>query len=206
MKKDEQYYKNGLTATEPGTLLLSAAFGGLYSRQHQSVRPRSMDAPMDYKFQQASCVWHLARRCPGDHQHVPCEGGQGTRLSALSPAQMAKKVAHMIKVIHDEQRRHPRQPGGALHAGEVHHSGECGEAFTLQPDSLKGHTDEELLHWATNLMKLRKKLDHPSSQALVKMLRKMLTLAGNLHCLDCAESRMRRPHGRAVTLEGAERL
>ena len=77
---------------------------------------------------------------------------------------------------------------------------------------MKGHTDEELLHWATNLMKLHKKLGHPSSQALVKMLRdrgattKMLTLAGNLHCLDCEEARMRRPHGRAVTLKGAERL
>ena len=42
-------------------------------------------------------VWNLQKTCPGEHEHVPCEGGQRTRMSAFYPDAMCRKVAHLVK-------------------------------------------------------------------------------------------------------------
>ena len=55
MKKAVLYFKNGLIKTEHGGLLPSATFGALCSRRHQCMRPRSMDALMDFKFPKVTC-------------------------------------------------------------------------------------------------------------------------------------------------------
>lgn len=65
------------------------------------------------------------------------------------------------------------------------------------------------MHWATSLLKLHRKLGHPSRQAFTRMLRdrgatvRMLTIANNLHCMDCEEAKMLNPQHRGFTIETA---
>ena len=155
----------------------------------------------------SSLVWNLQKTCPGDHEHIPCEGGQRTRMSAFYPDAMCRKVAHLVKCVHENRLRqetlaHYSCPGYAMAATPVEGN----------PDSLKDCTNEELHRWANNLLKLHKKLGHPSRQAFTRMLRdrgatiRMITIASNLHCRDCEESRMANPQHRGFTLETAEHL
>ena len=155
----------------------------------------------------SSLVWQLQKMCPGDHEHVPCEGGQRTKLSALYPEAMCKRVARVVKCVQEARLRQETlalysNPEYALTATPVEGN----------PDSLRDCTDEELQRWATNLLKLHKKLGHPSRQAFTRMLRdrgatiRMITIASNLHCMDCEESRMANPQNRGFTLETAEHL
>ena len=83
-------------------------------------------------------------------------------------------------------------------------------ALDVQPDSdmdvLKQFTDQEVLKTATEVLKLHRKLGHPSRQAFVKMLRDrgasllVRTLASIVHGQDCQESAIP-PSRRAVTIE-----
>ena len=154
-----------------------------------------------------SDVWNLQKKCSGDHQHVPCEGGQRTRLSALYPKEMCKRVTRVAKAVHE--RRYQEQ------VYQIYSNMAYNLAATPlegNPDSLKDCTDEELQRWSTALLKLHKKLGHPSRQAFTRMLRdrgatvRMLTLASNLHCMDCEESKMANPAFRGITIESAENL
>ena len=141
-------------------------------------------------------IWQLQRLCQCQQPHVPCEGGELTRLSALYPPRLCSQVARLVKLIHLENEA---------------------QIFTVQnsPDYdtevLKKHTDQELMKVAADLMSLHKKLGHPSKQVFVKMLRDrgastmVRTIAANLHCMDCQEASIR-PSRRAVTLEGATQL
>ena len=141
-------------------------------------------------------IWQLQRLCQCQQPHVPCEGGELTRLSALYPPRLCSQVARLVKLIHLENEA---------------------QIFTVQnsPDYdtevLKKHTDQELMKVAADLMSLHKKLGHPSKQVFVKMLRDrgastmVRTIAANLHCMDCQEASIP-PSRRAVTLEGATQL
>ena len=53
----------------------------------------------------SSLVWQLQKMCPGDHEHVPCEGGQRTKLSALYPEAMCKRVARVVKCVQEARLR-----------------------------------------------------------------------------------------------------
>ena len=142
-------------------------------------------------------VWSMEKRCPGlhVHDHVPCEGGQRARLSALYPRAMCKRVAYVVRAIHNSLREMVPEEIWA-----VHPEGD--------PECLKEHTEQELMHWARELMKLHKKLGHPSRQSFVKMLRdrgasmKIITLASQMRCQDCDEATVT-PSRKAVTLEVA---
>ena len=48
-------------------------------------------------------IWHLQRLCTCEEPHVPCEGGNRTRASALYPKAMCQQVARIVKKIHEEQ-------------------------------------------------------------------------------------------------------
>ena len=50
-------------------------------------------------------IWNLAKRCPGNHKHIPCEGGQRTRMSAFYPKAMAKRVWRLVRMIYEEATR-----------------------------------------------------------------------------------------------------
>eukprot|EP00435_Cladocopium_sp_Y103_P011911 s1821_g3.t1 len=154
-----------------------------------------------------SSVWNLHKLCTKDHEHVPCEGGQRTRLSAFYPPAMCRRVAHVIKVVHEEilRERSLRDQSHPLYTMAA-------TPLEGDPDSLRDCTDEELMRWATSLLKLHKKLGHPSRQAFTRMLRdrgatvRMLTIANNLHCMDCEEAKMMNPQQRGFTIETAENL
>ena len=147
-------------------------------------------------------VWQLHNVCNGEHVHVPCEGGTRTRMSAIYPMAMCKRVAYVVKQIH-------------AHPGEV----EEGQAFPVavgedpdfDPESLKMETDQTVMKWATDLLRLHKKLGHPSRQAFVKMLKdrgadkKLVTIASQMHCQDCLEAYVP-PSRRVTTLEDATQL
>ena len=142
-------------------------------------------------------VWSMEKRCPGlhVHDHVPCEGGQRARLSALYPKAMCKRVAYVVRAIHNSLREMVPEEIWAIHPEG-------------DPECLKEHTEQELMHWARELMKLHKKLGHPSRQSFVKMLRdrgasmKIITLASQMRCQDCDEATVP-PSRKAVTLEVA---
>jgi len=88
-------------------------------------------------------------------------------------------------------------------------------ALDIQPDCdvdvLKQFTDQEVQKTATEVLKLHRKLGHPSRQAFVKMLRDrgasllVRTLASIVHCQDCQEAAIP-PSRRAVTIETATEL
>lgn len=142
-------------------------------------------------------VWSLEKRCPGLdlHEHVPCEGGNRPRMSALYPMLMCNRIAYVVRAIHNSLCEPvPEEIWAIYPEGD--------------PESLKPHTEQELMHWSRELMKLHKKLGHPSRQSFVKMLRdrgasmKIVTLASQRRCQDCDEATVP-PSRRAVSLEGA---
>ena len=141
-------------------------------------------------------VWNLHNVCQGNHQHIRCEGGNRTRMSALYPGAMSKRIAHLVRKIHT-LKKHPVDFMAQAMAVQP-------EEPQVDPESLKSETHQELL-------RLHKKLGHPSRQVFVKMLRdrgaetKILTLASQLHCMDCDEARIP-PQRRATTIEGATHL
>ena len=141
-------------------------------------------------------IWHLQRLCTCEEPHVPCEGGNRTRASALYPKAMCQQVARIVKKIHEEQEQQ-------VFAAQ--------DSSDNDPECLKQFTDQELMRVARELMSLHKKLGHPSRQAFVKMLRDrgassmVRTIASNMKCMDCEESLMP-PARRAVTLEHATQL
>lgn len=147
-------------------------------------------------------VWNLHNVCQGNHEHVRCEGGQRTRMSALYPQSMCKRVAHLVRKIHTLKKQPVTFQASAMMATEEP---------DIDPESLKTETHQELMRLSTELLKLHKKLGHPSRQVFVKMLRdrgaetKILTLASQLHCMDCEEARIP-PKRRATTLEGATQI
>lgn len=146
-------------------------------------------------------VWSLHNVCQGNHIHVKCEGGNRTRLSALYPDLMCKRIAHLVRKVHNLKKALP----------EGHALAILPEEAEVNPDSLKSETHQELMRLSTELLRLHKKLGHPSRQVFVKMLRdrgadsKTLTLASQLHCMDCDEARVP-PQRRATTIEGATQL
>ena len=79
------------------------------------------------------------------------------------------------------------------------------------PSSLESWTQQEITKCSTELLRLHKKLGHPSRQAFVKMLKDrgatlaVRTLATNIQCQDCHESSVP-PSRRATTLERAVEL
>lgn len=75
----------------------------------------------------------------------------------MYPPAMCRRVAHMGKVVHEEILRKKT-------LDEQMHPLYTVAATRLEgdPDSLKNCTDDELMSWATSLLKLHRKLGHPS--------------------------------------------
>ena len=149
-------------------------------------------------------VWQLHNTCSGDHVHTPCEGGTRTRMSALYPPAMCKRIAYVVKQTH----AHPGREEEEAQAFPVV-LGQGDPDF--DPEALKTETDQTVMKWATDLLRLHKKLGHPSRQAFVKMLKdrgadkKLVTIATQLHCQDCEEAYVP-PSRRVTTLEDATKL
>lgn len=148
-------------------------------------------------------VWQLHSVCQGGHYHVPCEGGNRTRASALYPPAMCKRIIHVLKKVHSQSgARDPRRH--ILMAGTQNPA-------VIDPNILQKETEQDLMRWSTELLRLHKKLGHPSTQAFVKMLRDrgatstILTLASQLKCMDCQEASIP-PSRRVTTLETATEL
>ena len=148
-------------------------------------------------------VWQLHSVCQGGHYHVPCEGGNRTRASALYPPAMCKRIIHVLKKVHSQSgARDPRRH--ILMAGTQNPA-------VIDPNILRKETEQDLMRWSTELLRLHKKLGHPSTQAFVKMLRDrgatstILTLASQLKCMDCQEASIP-PSRRVTTLETATEL
>ena len=142
------------------------------------------------------CIWKLRKLCHCEAPHVPCEGGNLTRMTALYPPRMCQQIARMVEEIHGDLEE-------ASFA--VSHATDC------DMDCLKAYTDQEVQHTAGEVLKLHRKLGHPSRQAFLKMLRGrgagqlIKTLASIVHCPDCQEASIP-PSRRAVTLEQATEL
>ena len=70
------------------------------------------------------------------------------------------------------------------------------EAADLDRSCLQGLTDQELAKMGQDLMRLHRRLGHPSRQALMRMLQdreasqQLLVIAKNMVCEDCQEARM----------------
>ena len=102
-------------------------------------------------------IWQLQRRCTCTEKHVPLEGGQLCRMSALYTPALAKQYVRVCRTIKETQ--------------------DCPEASVMavradyDPESLQSWTEQEMLKCSTELLKLHKKLGHPSRQSFVKMLR-----------------------------------
>ena len=141
-------------------------------------------------------VWKMQKICSCSEPHVPCEGGNLTRRTALYPQKMCVQVAKMLEEIHGDLE-------SQVYAVD--------ETEDIDMDVLEPYTDMEVNKTAAEVLKLHKKLGHPSRQAFVKMLRdrgagKLIrTLANTFHCPDCQEAAIP-PSRRAVTLEQATEL
>ena len=106
------------------------------------------------------------------------QGGQRTRHSALYCRAMAKKVWYLTRMIYEERSKWKVEPG------ELHFlHDEPDDIMAMHPEgdpaSLRGSADEELLRWATNLLKLHQRLGHPSSHQ-VKHLRECYVIVEQL--------------------------
>ena len=129
--------------------------------------------------------------------HVPCEGGDLTRMSALYPRKMCQQVAKTLEEVHGDLEE------ASFAASAV--NPDC------DMDCLKQFTDQEIQKSAGEVLKLHQKLGHPSRQSYLKMLRdrgagKLIrTLASIVHCPDCQEAAIP-PARRAVTIEQATEL
>ena len=141
-------------------------------------------------------IWKMQKLCSCTAPHVPCEGGTLTRQTAFYPIKMCQQAARMIEEIH----------------GDFEEKSFGVEDVTdCDMDCLKPYTDQEVQKTAAEVLKLHKKLGHPSRQAFLKMLRdrgagKMIrTLASVVHCSDCQEAAIP-PARRAVTLEQSTEL
>lgn len=147
-------------------------------------------------------VWQLHSVCQGGHIHAKCEGGERTRAFALYPSAMCKRVVHVLKKIHNQKGGMPRR--------HVWMASQENPA-AIDPEVLKKETEQDLMRWSTELLRLHKLLGHPSSQAFVKMLRDrganstIVTLASQLHCMDCQEASIP-PSRRVTTLETSTEL
>ena len=141
-------------------------------------------------------VWRMQSLCQCQEPHVPCEGGTLTKMSALYPAKMCAQVAKMVEEIHYDL---------VAQAYAVEQTPDC------DTDVLKQFTDQEVQTTAMEVLKLHKKLGHPSRQAFLRMLKDrgasllIRTLASIVHCQDCQEAAIP-PSRRAVTLEQATEL
>ena len=117
----------------------------------------------------------MQKLCNCSQPHVPCEGGNLTRHTAFYPRKMCLQVARMLQEVHVNLMN------------KVY-------ALDIQPDCdvdvLKQFTDQEVQKTATEVLKLHRKLGHPSRQAFVKMLRDrgesllVRTLASIVHCQE----------------------
>ena len=141
-------------------------------------------------------IWKMQRLCQCQEPHVPCEGGDLTRRSALYPQRMCQQAAKMVEEIHGDL---------------ANSSFAVSDATDCDMDCLKAYTDQEVQTTAGEVLKLHRKLGHPSRQAFLKMLRdrgagKLIrTLASIVHCPDCQEAAVP-PARRAVTIEQATEL
>ena len=141
-------------------------------------------------------IWKMQRLCQCQEPHVPCEGGDLTRRSALYPQRMCQQAAKMVEEIHGDL---------------VNSSFAVSDATDCDMDCLKAYTDQEVQTTAGEVLKLHRKLGHPSRQAFLKMLRDrgagkvIRTLASIVHCPDCQEAAVP-PARRAVTIEQATEL
>ena len=50
-------------------------------------------------------IWHLQRKCSCTVKHVPCEGGQLTRMSAVYTGSLAKQYVRLCRKIKEDQER-----------------------------------------------------------------------------------------------------
>ena len=148
-------------------------------------------------------VWQLHSACQGGHYHIKCEGGDRTRASALYPPAMCKRIIHVLKKIHNQR--------GAVNVRRNVLMAATENPAVIDPSVLQRETEQDLMRWSTELLRLHKRLGHPSSQAFVKMLRDrganstILTLASQLKCMDCQEASIP-PSRRVTTLETAMEL
>eukprot|EP00435_Cladocopium_sp_Y103_P024092 s1073_g5.t2 len=141
-------------------------------------------------------IWKMQRLCQCHQPHVPCEGGDLTRRTAFYPVKMCQQAARMVEEVH-----------GDLMASTY----AVTDATDCDMDCLKAYTDQEVQTTAGEVLKLHRKLGHPSRQAFLKMLRDrgagqvIRTLASIVHCPDCHEAAVP-PARRAVTIEQATEL
>ena len=143
-------------------------------------------------------VWKLERKCPGNHVHGKCEGGLRTRNSALYPVRLCQRIAHVMMGMYRDRNKEVDAVMAA-------------EAADLDRSCLQGLTDQELAKMGQDLMRLHRRLGHPSRQALMRMLQdrgasqQLLLIAKNMVCEDCQEAHMPSAK-RPTTIETANKL